>query len=117
MKKTLIYGAIGGVALYIYLQLQKKKKAVTTETKPSSNNKTTMPTKGVVVKEEPKTPPAPQVEPEVIKPKPRVFIKPPLPTYEKPIDRSFNPYGFNPYGTKAYMDRFLVTPQRQIISR
>ena len=144
MKNTLLYGAIGGVALYIYLQLQKKKQAVTTETKPSKNKKYEMPTKGVVVKEEPKTPPAPQVEPEIFDSKPRgVFIKPkPLPlkpiypqdkfvkgvyedTLGRPIDSSGRPIGmpipkqdgFNPYGAKAYMDKFLITPERQIISR
>lgn len=211
MKKTLLYGAIGGVALYIYLQLQKKKQTVSAETKPSSTNKTTMPTKGVVVKEEPKTPPAPQVEPEVvIMPKPKVSIIKPLPSIDikvpplkpiytnkttvksptpniakkpiddtprmvvlpkppviikpidrgmsepmdkfdkgvsedtlgRPIDSSGRPIGmpipkqdvilnganinrgeyndnpsFNPYSPhKAYMDRFIATPTRQIIS-
>ena len=32
MKKTLIYGALSGVALYLYLQLQKKKKLSAKET-------------------------------------------------------------------------------------
>ena len=179
MKNTLLYGAIGGVALYIYLQLQRKKQTVTTETKPSSTNKTTMPTKGVSVKNDAPTPPAPTVEPvyggikpsKPVKPTKPVKLKPPVLTikppviikpidrgiykpkdkyvkevYEdtlgRPIDSSGRPIGmpipkqdvilngtninsleyhhkpsFNPYGHKAYMDKYLVTPERQIISR
>ena len=128
MKKTLIYGAIGGVALYLYLQLQKKKKLSTKETSSTKEDDASgssilsgtggiKPPKpitppvvkpkpiekvppmsvttprgegdGVSVKNDAPTPPAPTVEPVYggIKPsKPNVFIKPPLPTKEKPID-------------------------------
>ena len=164
MKNTLLYGAIGGVALYIYLQLQRKKQTVTTETKPLLPNKNTMPTvtivgkptKGVSVKNDAPTPPAPTVEPvyggikpsKPVKPIKPVKLKPPVltikpPVIIKPIDRGMSPPigklvprqdiifngtninsseyhhepSFNPYGHKAYMDKYLVTPERQIIYR
>lgn len=40
MKKTLIYGALGGIALYIYLQLQKKKKLSAKETPSTKQDNT-----------------------------------------------------------------------------
>jgi len=73
MKKTLIYGALGGVALYLYLQLQKKKKLSTKETsstKQDDASGTSIPSGTGGIK-----PPKP-ITPPIVKPKPIEKVPP-----------------------------------------
>jgi len=132
MKKTLIYGAIGGVALYLYLQLQKKKKLSAKETekiqegisKFRSQQATPRPQvvtppmsittpkgegDGVSVRDYAPTPPAPTVEP--------LFIKQPQPFIPKPIKLPPRQISTLPYGDEVILPKpkqFLsVEPPRQ----
>lgn len=91
MKKALIfYGLLGG-AVYLYLKNKKTKKRVedidVVEEQEVKPVKTDIPEKAILINDMP-------------------IAKP---------EYNYVP-SYNPRGHKAYMDRFLVTPERQIVS-
>ena len=93
MKKALIfYGLLGG-AVYLYLKNKKRKKEYERRLDAIKQDDwdnhvlTAIPEKAILINDMPIT-------------KPEYHHVP----------------SFNPRGHKAYMDRFLVTPERQIVS-
>jgi len=91
MKKALIFYVILGGAVYLYLKNKKNKKNVedidVVEEQEVKPVKTAIPEKAILIND------MPIAKPEYNH----------VPSY-------------NPRGHKAYMDRFLVTPERQIVS-